>query len=237
MSHRPAQTPCLGDRLAALADGSLRDDVRDRALAHTLTCRTCRDALDVERLTLERLRCLPDPAPSAQLMASLLALGGPGGPVPPRRDVGPGMPRPTVVALVPPSATPSGSVRPGGGTHPGGTHPGGRGARRTRRTIVVAAAGALGAGFVAAGVLTSSAGAPVGPSPRTSTAQLTVRFDVAPAGAASSGRGLGRRPLPWGGAAVAERPTAAAATSVAATSTRVHTSLGARPAVLAMLAR
>lgn len=250
MSHRPAQTPCLGDRVAALADGSLRDDVRDRALAHTLTCRACRDALDVERLTLQRLRSLPDPAPSERLMASLLALGGPGGPVPPRRDVGPGMPRPTLVALVPPSAGSSGSVRPGGGTHPGGTHPGGRRTRRARRTLVVAAAGALGAGFVAAGVLTSTAGAPVGPSPRTSTAQLTVQ----PAADASSGRGLGRRSLPWAGANGAEGlgrssgatgssavlagvTVPAAATSVPTAPTRVRTKVASRPAVVAMLTR
>ena len=41
---RSQSTPCLGARVSALADGSLRDDVRDRALAHTLTCRACRDA-------------------------------------------------------------------------------------------------------------------------------------------------------------------------------------------------
>ncbi|WP_460459251.1 anti-sigma factor, partial [Angustibacter peucedani] len=122
MNDRPAVTPCLGDRVSALADGSLRDDVRDRALAHTLTCTACRDALDVERLTLARLRSLPAPQPSARLMAELFALGETGGPVPPRRGPGPGMPRPSFVSLAPPPA--SGSVRPGR-TQPA-THPGTR---------------------------------------------------------------------------------------------------------------
>ncbi len=169
MSARPAKTPCLGDRVAALADGSLRDDVRDRALAHTLTCTACRDALDVERLIRERLRALPDPQPSTRLLTQLLALGETGGPVPPRRGTGPGMPRPALVPLAPPAAS-SGTVRPGGGTHPGS-----RAAvpRRSRRPFVVAAAGALGAGFVAASVFSASVGA--GPSPRPAVAELTVQ--------------------------------------------------------------
>src|SRR6476469_1403022 len=144
MRQRPARTPCLGDRVGPLADGSLRPDVRDRALAHTLTCPDCRLALDVERLTVERLRALPAPQPSAALMSSLLALGEPGDPVPQRRGFGPGMPLPTPVAVLPAPPSPSGSVRPGGSTRPAR---GGVARRRSRRPLVVVAAGALGAGF------------------------------------------------------------------------------------------
>ena len=175
MIARSQSTPCLGERASALADGSLRDDVRDRALAHTLTCPRCREALDVERLTIERLRSLPAPQPSAGLMAALLALGEPGDPVPPRFGPGPGMPLPAPVAFVAaqpprPVGTSSGSVRPGGSSRPAG----GAGRGRRTRTFVVAA-GALGAGFVAAGVLTAGAAGSSGPVARTPVAQLTVQ--------------------------------------------------------------
>ena len=177
MISRIASTPCLGERVSALADGSLRDDVRDRALAHTLTCRACRDALDVERLTIERLRSLPQPQPSAGLMAALYALGEPGDPVPPRFGPGPGMPRPTPVPLVPPTYPPRGAAAGTGPTvRPGGSRrPAGAGTRGRRTRTFVAAAGALGMGFVAAGVLTAGAASSSGTTTRTPVAQLTVQ--------------------------------------------------------------
>jgi hypothetical protein len=176
---RAQSTPCLGERVSALADGSLRPDVRDRALAHTLTCPACRAALDVERLTIERLRSLASPRPSAGLMASLYALGEPGGPVPPRYGPGPGMPRPVPVPLgptYPPRAatSPAGAtpVRPGGSSRPKGTA--GSIGRRSRTFVV--AAGALGVGFVAAGVLTAGAGGAPGPGVRPPVAQLNANL-------------------------------------------------------------
>ncbi len=188
MISRTQSTPCLGERVSALADGSLRDDVRDRALAHTLTCRACRDALDVERLTIERLRYLPQPRPSASLMAALYALGEPGDPVPPRYGPGPGMPRPVTVPLgptYPPRAatSPAGSasVRPGGSRRPAGT-----GSRARRARTFVVAAGALGMGFVAAGVLTAGATGPSGTVTRTPVAQLTVQPSSREQGGAST---------------------------------------------------
>lgn len=168
MNGRPSRTPCLGQRVTALADGSLHEDVRDRALAHTLACAACREALDAERRTLAVLRSLPEPQPSARLVAELLALGEPGGPVPSRRGPGPGMPRPAFVRLAPPP-TSTGTVRPGGGSHPGARRPV---ARRTR-TLVLAAAGALGAGFVATG-LVSATTATTQPTLRPPTAQLVL---------------------------------------------------------------
>ncbi|KQX65630.1 zf-HC2 domain-containing protein [Angustibacter sp. Root456] len=181
MISRSTSTPCLGERVSALADGSLRDDVRDRALAHTLTCRACRDALDVERLTIERLHSLPQPQPSAGLMAALYSLGEPGDPVPPRFGPGPGMPRPTPVPLVPPTYPPptypprAGSPGTGPTARPGGSRrPAGVGARARRTRTFVVAAGALGMGFVAAGVLTAGASSS-GPTTRTPVAQLTVQ--------------------------------------------------------------
>jgi hypothetical protein len=191
---RSTSTPCLGERVSALADGSLRDDVRDRALAHTLTCRACRDALDVERLTIDRLRSMPQPQPSAALMAALYSLGEPGDPLPPRFGPGPGMPRPTPVPLVPPTYPPRtgpsghgssnhGSSNNGAAVRPGGSRrPAGVGARTRRTRTFVAAAGALGMGFVAAGVLTAGAASSSGPTSRTPVAQLTVQ----PAGQTSA---------------------------------------------------
>lgn len=196
MNARPARTPCLGQRVSALADGTLRDDVRDRALAHTLTCTACREALDDERRVRSLLGALPAPLPSPRLTSALLALGETGGPLPPRRGLGPGMPRPAFVSLAPPP--PSGSVRPGGGTGPrsragvatgahSSAHPGARSsahtsAGRRSRAVMMAAAGALGAGFVAAGVLGTVTGAAPGapvspsvPSPPPAVAQFTVR--------------------------------------------------------------
>jgi hypothetical protein len=133
MRQHPAQTPCLGERVSALADGSLRDDVRDRALAHTLTCPACRDALDVERLTLERLRTLPDVEPSARLMTALLALGETGGPVRPRRGAGPGMPLPVPVSLGPAATCTAPPSRGRRTSH--SSHAGRRGRRCDRRRV------------------------------------------------------------------------------------------------------
>lgn len=144
MSRHPAQTPCLGDRVAALADGSLRPDVRDRALAHTLNCPPCRLALEAERRTVAALRSLGAPPPSPHLVNQLIALGGADGPLRPRRAAGPGMPRPAPVPIM---------ARPQ--TWPAAMASSGR-TRRSRlrpRTVVAVAAGAGAVSFVAAGML------------------------------------------------------------------------------------
>lgn len=39
----------LGDRLAALVDGELKHDVRDRVLAHLATCPKCKAEADAQR--------------------------------------------------------------------------------------------------------------------------------------------------------------------------------------------
>jgi hypothetical protein len=212
--------------VSALADGSLRSDVRDRALAHTLTCPSCREALDVERLTVERLRSLRDPEPSAALMAMLYAMAEPGGPVPARRGFGPGMPRPLLVPVGPVAQVGPPSmaapVRPGGSTHPGSRAAG----RRMRRSVVVVAAGALGAGAVAVGVLTSAVGVGVGAT-ASPAAQLTVQSPAgnAEAGSSSTSRPAGQRreSTPFGQSSFASRavaltsPFAASAASAAFT--------------------
>ncbi|WP_426566027.1 hypothetical protein ACPPVT_05530 [Angustibacter sp. McL0619] len=230
MTHRPVKTPCLGARVAALADGTMRPDVRDRALAHTLTCPTCRDAVDVERLTVERLRSLHDPDPSPGLLATLYAMGEPGDPVPPRRGVGPGMPRPLLVA-VGPSGPPSmvAPVRPGGSTHPTNRSAG----RRMRRSVVVVAAGALGMGAVTAGVLTSAVGLGAVGSP---VAQLRVQSPTSAASAATGGQfgaSSGRQSQSRSGSMFGRPSSATSALTTSALTTSAFTTSASSTSVFA----
>jgi hypothetical protein len=169
MIQRATGPQCLSSRVSALADGSLPDDVRDRALAHVTSCPDCRADLEAERLLRFRLQTLPSPRPSSSLVAALLAMGEPGGPMPPRPGHVPGMPRPRPATIrrdpdldaawhaVP--TLPWHRVTPGRRStsrspelpaRPGPTsRPGSRGAAR-RRVVVGATAGAVGAGVIAA---------------------------------------------------------------------------------------
>ncbi|GMA86012.1 hypothetical protein GCM10025868_12620 [Angustibacter aerolatus] len=175
-----SHSPCLGERVAALADGSMNPDAATRAVAHVAHCARCREALELERLTIERLRALPDPQPSGDLMASLLSLGGPGGPVPVRHGRVPGTPRQPTTSVAPPGGYPQGwpgPSAPGGSRRPG--------ARRGvgRRAFVTAAAGALGAGAVVVGLA----------GPLTASTPGTGRVQP-PTAQAGAGRPLQRRP-------------------------------------------
>jgi hypothetical protein len=89
----------LGDRAAAFVDGQLSPEAAERATAHLAACRPCRDLVGLERLTKIRLAGLQGPAPTADLVGRLLAMGGPAGPLPPRPGHVPGMPRPQPVSL------------------------------------------------------------------------------------------------------------------------------------------
>jgi hypothetical protein len=174
MIQRVSHGPCLGERVGALADGSMAPDAATRALAHVTVCATCREALEVERLTVERLRSLPSPTPSGDLMAALLQLGEPGGPVPLRRRPGPGAVRPATIPL----AAPGRPAAPRVGSTPGPARPQGRrrpGTRGVQRRAVLAAAGALGAGVLAMGAVgVQNAAAPGGPAVRPPVDQLRV---------------------------------------------------------------
>ncbi|MDK0522022.1 anti-sigma factor [Streptomyces sp. ML-6] len=70
----------LGDRLAALVDGELEHDARDRVLAHLATCAKCKaEAADQRRLKSVFAQSAP-PSPSEGFLARLQGLpGGPGG--------------------------------------------------------------------------------------------------------------------------------------------------------------
>lgn len=166
MMQRSLSAACLRERVSALADGSLPDDVRDRSLAHVTGCVTCRAALDAERALVGRLRGLPTPTPSAAMTARLLALGETGGPLPPRPGRVAGTPRqPTAtLAAVTPPARAAGSTRP----------PGRREPRRSRR-VLVAAAGVLGVGVVVVTAWGSSLPVP-GPAVSPPVDQLSIDY-------------------------------------------------------------
>ncbi|MFI7588500.1 anti-sigma factor family protein [Spongisporangium articulatum] len=72
----------LGERATELVDGRLSAAEAERATIHLASCRECRDAVELERLTKQSLSRLADPArepvPSAAFMLQLVAMGGPG---------------------------------------------------------------------------------------------------------------------------------------------------------------
>src|SRR5438270_3974623 len=78
----------LGDRLSALVDGELGGAERDRAHAHLAGCGQCRTEAAELRALKQKLRGLMDGAPAETAMTSrLIAMTGPGGPMPPRRHL------------------------------------------------------------------------------------------------------------------------------------------------------
>jgi anti-sigma factor RsiW len=76
----------LGDRLSALVDGELTGAELDRAHAHLAGCEQCRTEAAELRALKRKLRTLMAGAPAEAAMTSrLIAMTGPGGPLPPRR--------------------------------------------------------------------------------------------------------------------------------------------------------
>ncbi|GII93088.1 anti-sigma factor family protein [Sinosporangium siamense] len=74
----------LGERVSALVDGELNHHERERALAHLTFCADCRSEVEAMRALKGRLRALPGPSMPTDLTMSLLRMGEPGGPLPPR---------------------------------------------------------------------------------------------------------------------------------------------------------
>ncbi|MCT4355442.1 zf-HC2 domain-containing protein [Streptomyces sp. Je 1-79] len=69
----------LGDRLAALVDGELGHDARERVLAHLATCPKCKAEADAQRRLKSVFASTAPPPPSEGLLARLQGLpGGPG---------------------------------------------------------------------------------------------------------------------------------------------------------------
>lgn len=90
VSPSPAEQH-LGDRLAALVDGELKHDARERVLAHLATCAKCKAEADAQRrLKTMFVESAPPPL-SAGLLARLQGLpgAGPEGPAGPTGPSGP----------------------------------------------------------------------------------------------------------------------------------------------------
>jgi anti-sigma factor RsiW len=100
----------LGDRLSALVDGELDGAELDRAHAHLAGCEQCRAEAAELRALKQKLRELTTGAPAeAAMTRRLIAMTGPGGPLPPQRRllrVVPG--RRSAVGLAPSGPAPSG---------------------------------------------------------------------------------------------------------------------------------
>jgi anti-sigma factor RsiW len=76
----------LGDRLSALVDGELDGAESDRAHAHLASCERCRAEAAELRALKQKMRTLMTGAPAEAAMTKrLVAMTGPGGPMPPRR--------------------------------------------------------------------------------------------------------------------------------------------------------
>ncbi|WP_328583432.1 anti-sigma factor family protein [Streptomyces sp. NBC_00370] len=73
----------LGDRLAALVDGELGHDARERVLAHLATCAKCKAEADAQRRLKSVFAEAAPPSPSEGFLARLQGLPGGG---PPRDD-------------------------------------------------------------------------------------------------------------------------------------------------------
>ncbi|MEU2563730.1 zf-HC2 domain-containing protein [Streptomyces longispororuber] len=76
----PAERHCaeqhLGDRLAALVDGELGHDARERVLAHLATCPTCKSEADAQRRLKSVFARTAAPPPSESFLARLQNLPG-----------------------------------------------------------------------------------------------------------------------------------------------------------------
>ncbi|MFE2042981.1 anti-sigma factor family protein [Streptomyces sp. NPDC059477] len=68
----------LGDRLAALVDGELGHESRERVLAHVATCARCRAEVDAQRRLKNVFAEAAPPPPSASFLARLQGLPGGG---------------------------------------------------------------------------------------------------------------------------------------------------------------
>ncbi|MEU7072034.1 zf-HC2 domain-containing protein [Streptomyces narbonensis] len=91
-SSQPPAEHHLGDRLAALVDGELGHDARERVLAHLVTCARCKAEADAQRTVKSVFASAAPPPPSEGFLARLQGLpGGPGEPS--GGSGGPGAPR------------------------------------------------------------------------------------------------------------------------------------------------
>ncbi|WP_030747319.1 zf-HC2 domain-containing protein [Streptomyces griseus] len=187
----PSPTPAeqhLGDRLAALVDGELGHDTRERVLAHLATCARCKAEADAQRALKNVFASSGAPQPSEGFLARLQGLpGGPGDPgrSPLEQLLASGGVKSDGFATAPPAAPETGT-----GFRVHAVTPSGRG-----RRFAVAAAGAVSFAAIALGgtlpVEGSLATAARG-GPGTGSAITPLRAGTASASPGSAGQATGR---------------------------------------------
>jgi anti-sigma factor RsiW len=137
----------LGDRLSALVDSELDGAELDRAHAHLAGCVQCRTEAAELRVLKQKLRALMAGAPAeAAMTRRLIAMTGPGGPLPPRG---------AVLRVVPGRRPAAGPERPGA------RRP--RLARRRRYLVLGTVSLVVGLGTAA---FTAGGGGDAAPGPR-----------------------------------------------------------------------
>jgi len=165
--------PHLGTRVTPFVDGRLAVDAAARVQEHVAACCECAQAVEAERLVKARVASLGVPTVSDDLVARLLDIGGPSGPLPPR-DLPMAAPARPAVGVAPPS-------RADRGTRPTAARPSGRRVSVLRRRPVAAAlAGTfslVGAGIVGVLVL----GTPQGAAPPVAEFRTTPSATTSPA--------------------------------------------------------
>jgi anti-sigma factor RsiW len=135
----------LGDRLSALVDGELDGAERDRAHAHLASCEQCRlEAAELRALKRKLGALLPKAPAEAAMTRRLVAMTGPGGPLPPR-----------LRRLRPPSAMPR-TAMPKDSRRPGAR-------RSVRRRYLVLGTVSLVVGLSTAAFTAGGSGAAPGP--------------------------------------------------------------------------
>lgn len=196
----------LGDRVAALVDGELDHEARDRALAHIAHCAACRAEVEAHRAVKEMLRRAVAPRPDAGTVTDLLALAAPGGPLPPRAR---SMPlAPLVPELPPPSRWPSRQPPSPMARSASTTRPAGRGdrqrpgtaARRPASRVRLVAAGTLSAAGLVLGTAFVAGGSTGSNTVVPSVAELSVEHSRASTAVTVGDPGLGLM-TPVGGSA------------------------------------
>jgi anti-sigma factor RsiW len=139
----------LGDRLSALVDGELDGAERDRVHAHLASCEPCRAEAAELRALKQKLRGLTTGAPAeAAMTRRLIAMTGPGGPMPPRHRR---------LRIVPGRRPAAGSAS----SRPGPRRP--RSARRRRYLMLGTVSLVVGLGTAA---FTAGGGGAAAPGPR-----------------------------------------------------------------------
>ncbi|MER7945859.1 zf-HC2 domain-containing protein [Streptomyces sp. NPDC096079] len=191
----------LGDRLAALVDGELGHDARERVLAHLATCARCKAEADAQRRLKSVFASAAPPPPSEGFLARLQGLpggpgepGGPGGPRGPLDELlGAGGVKSdgfaTAAVVTPRPGTPGTGFR----IHEVGYRPSGPSGRGRR--FAVAAAGAVSFAAIALGgtlPLEASVNASARGTQGTGTAVTPLRATTSGAGASSGTSATGR---------------------------------------------